>query len=181
MQDYQREFIEFAIEQDVLRFGEFTLKSGRVSPYFFNAGLFRSGQALARLGRFYARAIVESGLEADVLFGPAYKGIPLATLAAASLAEHAAIVAAIPRQLVETGGVCVPHQLGHATTGQVIDRDRGHALIGTVTMGQPLGIDVERTCQPLRRGQGIEDQIVCRHPPLRHPGRTGLGCLHGPR
>lgn len=88
MQDYQREFIEFAIEQDVLRFGEFTLKSGRVSPYFFNAGLFRSGQALARLGRFYARAIVESGLEADVLFGPAYKGIPLGAVTAVALADH---------------------------------------------------------------------------------------------
>ncbi|MDZ7851539.1 MAG: orotate phosphoribosyltransferase [Halomonas sp.] len=88
MQDYQREFIEFAIEQGVLSFGEFTLKSGRVSPYFFNAGLFRSGGALARLGRFYARAIQASGLEIDVLFGPAYKGIPLAATTAVALADH---------------------------------------------------------------------------------------------
>ncbi|SEL29851.1 orotate phosphoribosyltransferase [Halomonas daqiaonensis] len=88
MQDYQREFIEFAIEQGVLSFGEFTLKSGRVSPYFFNAGLFRSGGALARLGRFYARAIQDSGLEVDVLFGPAYKGIPLAATTAVALADH---------------------------------------------------------------------------------------------
>ncbi|QTF94308.1 MAG: orotate phosphoribosyltransferase [Halomonas sp. BM-2019] len=88
MQDYQREFIEFAIEQGVLRFGEFTLKSGRVSPYFFNAGLFRTGGALARLGRFYARAIVDRAPAFDVLFGPAYKGIPLATTAAVALADH---------------------------------------------------------------------------------------------
>ncbi len=88
LQDYQREFIEFAIEQGVLRFGEFTLKSGRVSPYFFNAGLFRTGGALARLGRFYARAITDRAPAFDVLFGPAYKGIPLATTAAVALADH---------------------------------------------------------------------------------------------
>ena len=88
MQAYQREFIEFAIEQGVLKFGEFTLKSGRVSPYFFNAGLFRSGAALARLGRFYARAIVDSGIQADVLFGPAYKGISLAASTAVALADQ---------------------------------------------------------------------------------------------
>lgn len=88
LQAYQREFIAFAIEQGVLRFGEFTLKSGRVSPYFFNAGLFKSGAALARLGRFYARAIADSGIAADVLFGPAYKGIPLAATTAVALADH---------------------------------------------------------------------------------------------
>ncbi|MGB2065741.1 orotate phosphoribosyltransferase [Marinomonas gallaica] len=88
MKPYQREFIEFAIEQNVLRFGEFTLKSGRVSPYFFNAGLFSSGQALAKLGRFYAAALVEAGVSFDVLFGPAYKGIPLATTTAVALYDH---------------------------------------------------------------------------------------------
>ena len=88
MQDYQREFIEFAIEQNVLRFGEFTLKSGRVSPYFFNAGLFNTGEALAKLGRCYAAAIQESGIEFDVLLGPAYKGIPLATTTAVALYDH---------------------------------------------------------------------------------------------
>ena len=88
MQDYQKEFIEFAIKNDVLRFGEFTLKSGRVSPYFFNAGLFNSGEALARLGQYYAAAIKESGVKFDVLFGPAYKGIPLATTCAVALYEH---------------------------------------------------------------------------------------------
>ena len=88
MQDYQREFIEFALAQDVLRFGEFELKSGRISPYFFNAGLFNSGAALAQLGRFYAAAIEQSGVEYDVVLGPAYKGIPLATTTAVALADH---------------------------------------------------------------------------------------------
>ena len=87
MRDYQREFIQFAIEQNVLRFGEFTLKSGRVSPYFFNAGLFNSGTALAKLGRYYAAAIDEAKVEFDVLFGPAYKGIPLAAAAAIALSN----------------------------------------------------------------------------------------------
>ncbi|EIK54825.1 orotate phosphoribosyltransferase [Stutzerimonas stutzeri TS44] len=88
MQAYQREFIRFAIERGVLRFGEFTLKSGRTSPYFFNAGLFNSGSALAQLGRFYAAAVMESGIDFDVLFGPAYKGIPLAAATAIALAEQ---------------------------------------------------------------------------------------------
>jgi orotate phosphoribosyltransferase len=87
MHDYQRDFIRFAIASDVLRFGRFTLKSGRESPYFFNAGLFASGAALAHLGRCYAAAIVESGIAFDMLFGPAYKGIPLASAAAIALAD----------------------------------------------------------------------------------------------
>ncbi|MBA4501680.1 orotate phosphoribosyltransferase [Marinobacterium marinum] len=87
MLDYQREFIEFALEKKVLRFGEFTLKSGRKSPYFFNAGLFDSGQALAKLGRFYAAALENAGVEYDVMLGPAYKGIPLAAATCVSLAN----------------------------------------------------------------------------------------------
>jgi orotate phosphoribosyltransferase len=88
MQAYKKEFIDLSLELGVLRFGKFTLKSGRVSPYFFNAGLFNTGYAAARLGRYYAAAIAESGIKFDMLFGPAYKGIPLAALSAASLAEH---------------------------------------------------------------------------------------------
>ena len=88
MQKYQREFLKFAIDIGVLRFGEFTLKSGRISPYFFNSGLFNTGSSLARLGRYYAEAIVASGIEFDMLFGPAYKGIPLAASAAIALADH---------------------------------------------------------------------------------------------
>jgi len=87
MKDYQKEFIEFAIEKQVLKFGEFTLKSGRVSPYFFNAGLFNTGRDLARLGRFYAAALQDSGIEYDLLFGPAYKGIPIATTTAVALSN----------------------------------------------------------------------------------------------
>jgi orotate phosphoribosyltransferase len=88
MQPYQTDFIELARRHEVLRFGEFTLKSGRVSPYFFNAGAFCTGAALAELGRCYASRIVESGLQFDVLLGPAYKGIPLATTTAVALADQ---------------------------------------------------------------------------------------------
>ncbi len=87
MKAYQREFIEFALSKQVLRFGDFTLKSGRKSPYFFNAGLFNSGRDLARLGRFHAAALVDAGIDYDVLFGPAYKGIPIASATAVQLAE----------------------------------------------------------------------------------------------
>jgi orotate phosphoribosyltransferase len=87
MRDYQREFIGFALRLGVLKFGSFTLKSGRQSPYFFNAGLFNTGAGLAELGRFYAEAIRDSGLEFDVLFGPAYKGIPIAAATAVQLAD----------------------------------------------------------------------------------------------
>jgi len=88
MKDYQREFIEFAIEKQVLRFGEFTLKSGRISPYFFNAGLFKTGGDLARLGRFYASTLVDSKIDYDLVFGPAYKGIPIATTTTVALYDH---------------------------------------------------------------------------------------------
>jgi len=88
MKDYQREFIEFALERQALRFGEFKIKSGRLSPYFFNTGYFNTGKAIARLGQFYAHAIMASNISFDMLFGPAYKGIPLVTAVAIALAEH---------------------------------------------------------------------------------------------
>lgn len=87
MQDYQQQFIQLALAHQALRFGEFTLKSGRTSPYFFNAGQFHSGGALADLGRCYAAALVASGIEFDMLFGPAYKGIPLVSSIAIALAR----------------------------------------------------------------------------------------------
>ena len=87
MESYQQQFLEFAADRQVLRFGEFVLKSGRNSPYFFNAGLFDSGAALARLGSYYATAIVSSGLAFDMLYGPAYKGIPLGTATAIALQQ----------------------------------------------------------------------------------------------
>ncbi len=121
MQDYQTEFLNFALEKGVLRFGEFTLKSGRISPYFFNAGLFNSGSALARLGRFYAHAIVDSGIKFDVLYGPAYKGIPLAAVTAAALYDHHQIDIpyAFNRKEAKShgeGGSIV----GHALEGQIL-------------------------------------------------------------
>ncbi|HBO37801.1 MAG TPA: orotate phosphoribosyltransferase [Pasteurellaceae bacterium] len=85
MQDYKIEFIKFALSRNVLKFGEFTLKSGRVSPYFFNAGLFNTGADLARLGEFYAAAVQHSKLDYDVIFGPAYKGIPIGTTVSIAL------------------------------------------------------------------------------------------------
>jgi orotate phosphoribosyltransferase len=88
MKDYQREFIEFAIEKKVLRFGEFTLKSGRVSPYFFNAGMFKTGGDLARLGRFYAATLMDAKIDFDLVFGPAYKGIPIATTTTVALFDQ---------------------------------------------------------------------------------------------
>ena len=88
MRSHQKEFIEMILAKQVLRFGDFTLKSGRTSPYFFNAGLINDGVSLARLGAAYAQAILDSGVEFDMIFGPAYKGIPLATATAVALAEH---------------------------------------------------------------------------------------------
>ena len=85
MENYKQQFIEFALARQVLKFGEFTLKSGRVSPYFFNAGLFNQGADLARLGEFYAEALQDAGLQYDMIFGPAYKGIPIATAVSIAL------------------------------------------------------------------------------------------------
>ena len=121
MQGYQREFLDFALDVGVLRFGEFTLKSGRISPYFFNAGLFNTGASLARLGRYYAQAIVDSGIEFDVLYGPAYKGIPLAAVAVASLYDQHGrdLPYAFNRKEAKDhgeGGVIV----GHALEGKVM-------------------------------------------------------------
>jgi len=88
MSDFRQQFIQFAIENQVIGFGEFTLKSGRISPYFFNAGLFNTGEQLVKLSRFYAQAIEDSGIQFDVLFGPAYKGIPLATATSMALSTE---------------------------------------------------------------------------------------------
>lgn len=88
MKPYQRQFIQFALERQVLKFGEFTLKSGRKSPYFFNAGLFNTGKDLALLGQFYAAALMDSNMQYDVVFGPAYKGIPIAAATVVALSEH---------------------------------------------------------------------------------------------
>src|SRR5690606_21165674 len=88
MEKYQHEFIQLAIKHQALGFGEFTLKSGRISPYFFNAGTFQTGRALAQLGRYYPAALTADGISCVVVFGPAYKGIPLATTTAVALSHH---------------------------------------------------------------------------------------------
>ena len=121
MKSYQREFIEFAITCEALKFGQFTLKSGRVSPYFFNTGLFHSGAKLARLGRFYAQAITDAGIGFDMLFGPAYKGIPLVSAVAIALADSFGrdLPYAFNRKEAKKhaeGGVIV----GHALAGRVL-------------------------------------------------------------
>ncbi|GAB3311935.1 orotate phosphoribosyltransferase [Haliea atlantica] len=124
MQAYQQEFIELARRYQVLRFGEFTLKSGRISPYFFNAGAFASGAALAALGRCYAQRIVDSGLAFDVLLGPAYKGIPLAAATAIALADR--------------HGLDVPFAYNRK---EAKDHGEGGTLVGAPLEGRVLVID----------------------------------------
>ncbi len=124
MQDYQREFLDFAIAIDVLRFGEFTLKSGRVSPYFFNSGLFNSGASLAKLGQYYASAIEASGVEYDMLFGPAYKGIPL--------------VAAMSIALAEKHGKDRPYAFNRK---EAKDHGEGGTIVGAPLAGNVLVVD----------------------------------------
>jgi orotate phosphoribosyltransferase len=124
MQDYQLTFIDLALSRQALRFGQFTLKSGRESPYFFNAGLFSDGEAIAVLGRCYAAAIVRSALAFDVLFGPAYKGIPLAAVTAAALFEH--------------HGRSVPYAFNRK---EAKDHGEGGNVIGAPLRGRVLVID----------------------------------------
>ena len=124
MKDYQAEFLDFAIQNEVLKFGEFTLKSGRISPYFFNFGLFQSGSSLAKLGDYYAQAIVDSGIEFDMLFGPAYKGIPLVAVVAATLYEK--------------HGIDYPYAYNRK---EVKDHGEGGSIVGAPLKGKVLVVD----------------------------------------
>jgi orotate phosphoribosyltransferase len=139
IKDYQREFLNFCLATGVLRFGEFTLKSGRVSPYFFNAGLFNTGRSLARLGWFYAQAIRHAGIEFDMLYGPAYKGIPLACTTAIALAEHfdRDVPYAFNRKEAKKhaeGGIIV----GHALQGRVLIID--DVISAGISVGESVDI-----------------------------------------
>lgn len=124
MEQYKRDFIEFALSRNVLKFGEFTLKSGRKSPYFFNAGLFNTGADLARLGEFYAAAIQASAVDFDVVFGPAYKGIPIGTSVSVALFNRYGI----------DKPVCFNRK-------EVKDHGEGGNLIGSPLQGKILLVD----------------------------------------
>ncbi|MBM4197468.1 MAG: orotate phosphoribosyltransferase [Gammaproteobacteria bacterium] len=124
MRAYKTGFIELALELGVLKFGSFKLKSGRISPYFFNSGLFNTGYAAAKLGRYYAAAAAASGIDFDLLFGPAYKGIPLVTLTAAALAEHE--------------GIDRPYSFNRK---EIKDHGEGGMIVGAPVTGRVLIVD----------------------------------------
>ena len=151
MKDYQREFLDFAINAGVLRFGSFTLKSGRTSPYFFNSGLFNTGARLARLGRYYAQAIIDSGIGFDMLFGPAYKGIPLVSAVAIALAEHHA------RDL--------PYAFNRK---EAKDHGEGGNIVGSVLSGRVLIID-----DVITAGTAVRESFDI----LRAAGATAAGVV----
>jgi orotate phosphoribosyltransferase len=149
MQEYQLTFIELALKREALRFGQFRLKSGRDSPYFFNAGLFSDGESAAVLGRCYAAAILRSGLEFDMLYGPAYKGIPLATATAVALAS--------------THGRSVPYAFNRK---EAKDHGEGGRVVGSALAGRVLIID-----DVITAGTAVRDSLDI----IRAAGATPVG------
>jgi orotate phosphoribosyltransferase len=148
--DFRQEFIEFALQQNVLRFGEFKTKAGRLSPYFFNAGLFNDGSALDRLSRFYAKAILESGIAFDALFGPAYKGIPLVAVSALALAQ---------------AGRNVPYSFNRK---EAKDHGEGGNIIGSPLAGRVLIID-----DVISAGTSVRESVEI----IRAAGATPCGVV----
>ena len=148
--DFRQEFIEFALKQDVLRFGEFTTKAGRLSPYFFNAGLFNDGNALDRLSQFYAKAILASGITIDMLFGPAYKGIPLAAVSALALTR---------------AGRNLPFAFNRK---EIKDHGEGGNIIGAPLTGQVLIID-----DVITAGTSVRESVEM----IRAAGATPCGVV----
>jgi orotate phosphoribosyltransferase len=149
MQEYQLTFLDLALKRDALRFGSFTLKSGRESPYFFNAGLFSDGEAAAVLGSCYAAAIVHSGIGFDMLFGPAYKGIPLATATAVALAS--------------AHGRSVPYAFNRK---EAKDHGEGGSVVGSALAGRVLIID-----DVITAGTAVRDSLAV----IRAAGATPVG------
>ena len=148
--DFRQEFIEFALAQNVLRFGEFKTKAGRLSPYFFNAGLFNDGAALDRLSQFYAKAILSSGIAIDTLFGPAYKGIPLVAVSALALARAG-------------------HNLPFAFNRKEIkDHGEGGSIIGAPLSGGVLNID-----DVISAGTSVRESVEL----IRAAGATPCGVV----
>jgi len=148
------EFVRFSLEQGVLRFGQFKVKSGRISPYFFNAGLFNSGVSVGRLARFYAQALVESGVEFDMLFGPAYKGIPLATATAVALAGHKA-----------TADREIPFAFNRK---EAKDHGEGGVLVGAPLQGKVVIID-----DVITAGTSVRESVEI----IRHSGAQPAAVL----
>lgn len=151
MHTYQEGFIRFAIESDVLRFGDFILKSGRRSPYFFNTGLFNTGARLDQLGRFYAEALLAAGIAADVLYGPAYKGIPLACATAMALSRKT--------------GKPVPFAFNRK---EAKDHGEGGAIVGSPLAGQVLILD-----DVITAGTSVRESVAI----IRGAGATPCGVL----
>ncbi len=148
--DFRQEFIEFALAQNVLRFGEFKTKAGRLSPYFFNAGLFNDGAALDRLSQFYAKAILESGIAIDMLYGPAYKGIPLVSITALALAR---------------AGRNLPFAFNRK---EAKDHGEGGNIIGTPLAGRVLIID-----DVISAGTSVRESVEI----IRDAGATPCGVV----
>lgn len=148
--DFRQEFIEFALAQNVLRFGEFKTKAGRLSPYFFNAGLFNDGAALDRLSQFYAKAILASGIAIDMLYGPAYKGIPLVSITALALARD---------------GRNLPFAFNRK---EAKDHGEGGNIIGTPLAGRVLIID-----DVISAGTSVRESVEI----IRAAGATPAGVV----